>query len=61
VLFRSEIGRERPTAWPPRFSDSNPLDLHLYGLLRTFVYATPVDNEEALQHRNVDACQTIRN
>jgi hypothetical protein len=25
------------------------------------VYAAPVDNEEALHHRTVDACQTIRN
>jgi hypothetical protein len=25
------------------------------------VYAAPVDNEEALHHRIVDACQIIRN
>jgi hypothetical protein len=25
------------------------------------VYAAPVDNEEALHYRIVDACQTIRN
>jgi hypothetical protein len=25
------------------------------------VYAAPVDNEETLHHRIVDACQTIRN
>jgi hypothetical protein len=29
--------------------------------LKTFVYAAPVDNEETLHHRTVDACQTIRN
>jgi hypothetical protein len=28
---------------------------------KTFVYATPVDNEEALHHCTVDACQTSRN
>jgi hypothetical protein len=28
---------------------------------KTLVYAAPVDNEEVLQHRIVDACQTIRN
>jgi hypothetical protein len=25
------------------------------------VYAAPADSEKALHHRNVDACQTIRN
>jgi hypothetical protein len=29
--------------------------------LETLVYATPVDNEEALHRRIVDACQTILN
>jgi hypothetical protein len=28
---------------------------------KSLVYAAPVDNEEPLQHRMVDACQTIRN
>jgi hypothetical protein len=31
------------------------------GTPKTIVYAAPVDNEEALHHRIVDACQTIRN
>jgi hypothetical protein len=46
------IHRGGPTARPPRSPDFNPLD---------FVYAAPVDNEEALHRRTVDACQTIRN
>jgi hypothetical protein len=29
--------------------------------LKPLVYAAPVDNEEALYHRIVDACQTMRN
>jgi hypothetical protein len=33
----------------------------MWGYLNTFLYAAPVDNEEALQHRIVDGCQTIRN
>jgi hypothetical protein len=41
--------------------DLNPLDIYLWGHLKTLVYAAPVDNEEALHHRTVDACQTIRN
>jgi hypothetical protein len=31
------------------------------GTPKSFVYGAPVDNEEALHHRTVDACQTIRN
>jgi hypothetical protein len=36
-------------------------DFYLWGHLKPLVYAAPVDNEEALHHRIVDACQTIRN
>lgn len=38
----------------------NPLDLYLWGHLKTLLCAAPVDMEEALLHRIVDACQTIR-
>jgi hypothetical protein len=31
------------------------------GTLETLVYTAPVDNENALHHRTVDACQTIHN
>jgi hypothetical protein len=55
------IGRGGPTAWPPRSPDLNPLDFYLWRHLKPLVYAAPVDNEEALHHRVVDACQTIRN
>jgi hypothetical protein len=55
------IGRGGPTAWPPRRPDCNPLDFYLWGHLKTFVYAAPVDNEETLHHRTVDAWQTICN
>jgi hypothetical protein len=42
-----------PMAWPPRSTpDLNPLDFYLWGHLKTLVYAAPVDNEEALHHRN---------
>jgi hypothetical protein len=54
------IGRGGPTAWPPRSTDLNPLDFYLCGHLNTLVYAAPVDNEEALYHRTVYACQTTR-
>jgi hypothetical protein len=55
------IGRGGPTAWPPRSPDLSPLDFYPWGTPKIPVYAAPVDNEEALHHRIVDACQTIRN
>jgi hypothetical protein len=55
------IGRGGPTAWPPRSQDLNPLDLYLWGHLKSLVYTAPVDNEESLHHRILDTCQTIRN
>jgi hypothetical protein len=55
------IGRGGPAAWPPLSPDLNPLDFYLSEHLKALVYAAPVDNEEALHHRIVDACQTIRN
>jgi hypothetical protein len=54
-------GRGGPTAWPPRSPDMNPLDFYLWGHLKPLVYSAPVDNEEALRHCIVDACQAIRN
>jgi hypothetical protein len=54
------IGEGGRTAWPPRSLDLNPLDFYLWGHLNNLVYATPVNNEEALHHRTVKACQTIR-
>jgi hypothetical protein len=41
-----------------RFESSGFL---LMGTLKTLMYAAPVDNEEALRHRIVDVCHTIRN
>jgi hypothetical protein len=53
------IGRGGPTAWPSRSSDFNPLDIYLWGHWNPLVYASAFDDEEALYHRIVDACQTI--
>jgi hypothetical protein len=41
-----------------RFESSGFLPV---GTPKTLLYASPVDNEEALHHRIVDVCQTIRN
>jgi hypothetical protein len=54
-------GRGGPIAWPPRSPDLNYLDFYLWEHLKIFVYAAAVDNEAALHHRIVDACQNIRN
>jgi hypothetical protein len=55
------IRRGGQTPWPPRSLHLNPLSFYLWGRLKTRVYASPVDNEEALHHRIADACETIRN
>jgi hypothetical protein len=56
------IGRGGPIVWSAHSTPHvNPLDLHLWVHLKTFVCEAPLDSEEALQHRIVDACQTIRN
>jgi hypothetical protein len=54
------IGRGGPTAWLLRSTNLNPLDCYLWGHLRTREYAALVHKEEALHHRIVDACKTIR-
>jgi hypothetical protein len=53
------IGRAGPTAWPPCLPDLNPLDIYLWGHLKTLMYAAHIDNEEALHHHIVDTCRTI--
>jgi hypothetical protein len=56
----------------PNMTDGNVKQDLLHGLharqiwilwrqLKTIVYAAPVDSKQALQHRTVDGCQTIRN
>jgi hypothetical protein len=55
------IGTGGPIAWPPRSPYLNPLDFCLWGHLKILVYAAPVDNEEALHNRILDACQTVHN
>jgi hypothetical protein len=49
------IMTDGPTAWPPRSSDLNPLDVYMLRHVKSLVYAAPVDNEAAFHHRIVDA------
>ena len=45
------IGRGDPIAWPARSPDLNPLDFHLWGHLKSIVYATSIENAEILRNR----------
>ena len=42
---------EDPVAWPARSPDLNPLNFHLWGHLKSIVYATWIENAEILQNR----------
>jgi hypothetical protein len=55
------IGRGGPTVRPPHSPDLNPVDFHLWGHLKTLVYATPVNDIETLRQRVEGGCQAIRN
>jgi hypothetical protein len=46
------IGRGGPTAWPSYSPDFNPLNLKMWGHIKTFVPGARVNNEEALQHQH---------
>ena len=45
------IGREGPIAWPACSPDLNPLDFHLWGHLKSIVYATSTERAEILRNR----------
>ncbi|KAJ4448252.1 hypothetical protein ANN_10266 [Periplaneta americana] len=47
------IGRSGPIPWPPRSPDLNPLDLYLWGHLKSLVYLSPVPDLESLRKRIV--------
>jgi hypothetical protein len=61
ISYDRWIGRGGPTACLTRSPYLDPLDFHLWEHVKTLVYATPVDNEDALHHRIVDARQTVPN
>lgn len=61
ILFPGQwIGRVGPYLWPPRSPDLNPLDLFLWGHLKTLVYETPVHDVEDLQDLIIDGCNVIQ-
>ena len=47
-------------AWPARSPDLNPLDFHLWGHLKSIVYATSIENAEMLRNRIEQGFRQIR-
>ena len=47
-------------AWPARSPDLNPLDFHLWGHLKSIVYATSIENAEILRDRIEQGFRQIR-
>ena len=54
------IGRGGPIAWPARSPDLNPLDFHLWGHLKSIVYATSIEHAETLRNRIEQGSRQIR-
>ena len=54
------IGRGGSIAWPARFPHLNPLDFHLWGHLKSIVYATWIENAEILRNRIEQRFRQIR-
>ena len=54
------IGRGDPVAWPARSPDFNPLDFHLWGHLKSSVYATSIEHAEILRYRMEQGFRQIR-
>ena len=47
-------------AWSARFPDLNPLDFHLWGHLKSIVYATSIESAEILRNRIEQGFRQIR-
>ena len=54
------IGRGGAENWPPRSSDLNPLNYHVWGYMKAMVYAHKVNTTELLQ-RIISAARSINN
>ena len=54
------IGRGGPIAWPARSLDLNPLDFHLWGHLKSIVYAASIEHAEIPRNRIEQGFRQIR-
>ena len=48
-----------PIPWPPRSPDVTPLDVFLWGYVKDIVYRTKVRDINDLQHRIIEAIDTV--
>ena len=53
------IGRDGPIPWRPRFPDITLLDFFLWGYGKNIVYRTKVKGINDLQHRIIEAIETV--
>ena len=53
------IGRDGPIPWPPRSPDITPLNFFLWGYVKDIVYQTKVRDINDLQHRIIEAIDTV--
>jgi len=53
------IGKGRPTPWPPRSPDINPLDFFLWGYVKDKEFSTPDPDITNLNAPTTDAFATI--
>ncbi|KAJ4448374.1 hypothetical protein ANN_10390 [Periplaneta americana] len=60
TFVRLQYRRGGPIAWPPRSPDLNPLDLYLWGHLKSLVYSSPVPDLESLRNLIVACSEDIR-
>ncbi|KAJ8911564.1 hypothetical protein NQ315_007945 [Exocentrus adspersus] len=53
------IGRQEPTAWPPRSADLTPMDYFLWGVVKSNVYRVPAATREDMVERIQQSFQRI--
>ena len=53
------MGRDSPIPWSPRSPDITPLDFFLWGCVKDIVYRTKVRDIDDLQHRIIEAIDTL--
>lgn len=54
-------GNDAPIKWPARSPDLTPCDYFLWGAIKTKVYSSPIESEEVLNLRILNAANTLRN
>ena len=53
------VGRDGPIPWSPHPPDITQLDFFLWGYVKDFVYRTKVKDINDLQHRIIEAIETV--